>query len=118
MKINRQQILEKYDSRCAYCGKLITLKTMQVDHIVPKARFHFIKDKSKCDHISNCNPSCRSCNHYKRAESLENFRTWTLGKLHERLAKLYTVKVAIDYNIVQIKPWDKLFYFEKFNEGK
>lgn len=113
MKINRQQVLNKYNSRCAYCGKPITLKSMQVDHIIPKARFRWMKDKSQVNHISNLNPACRSCNHYKRSHTLAYFRDELLGELHERLAKLYTVKVAMDYGIVKLEKWDRVFFFEK-----
>ena len=33
--INRKEVLEKYNGHCAYCGKEITLKEMQVDHKHP-----------------------------------------------------------------------------------
>ena len=35
-KIDRQKVWEKYNGRCAYCGKEIALKDMQVDHIKPR----------------------------------------------------------------------------------
>jgi len=121
LKVNRQTIYEKYkDSNgychCAYCGKVLeSIKDMQIDHIISKSQYRFIprQDKFPIDDISNLNPACRRCNHYKRSESLETFRVFLLGKLHERLAKLYTVKVAIDYKIIKLTPWDKRFYFEK-----
>ena len=34
--INRKEVLEKYNGHCAYCGKEITLKEMQVDHKHPR----------------------------------------------------------------------------------
>ncbi len=40
--MNRKQIRElvykKYDGHCAYCGKKIELKDMQIDHFVPLLR--------------------------------------------------------------------------------
>ena len=36
MMINRQDVLEKYNNHCAYCGKEIDLKSMQVDHKQPR----------------------------------------------------------------------------------
>lgn len=33
-KAERQQVYEKYNGRCGYCGKHIELKDMQVDHII------------------------------------------------------------------------------------
>jgi len=32
--------------------------------------------------------------------------------LHERLQSQYTIKVAINYGIIEIKPFDGIFYFE------
>jgi 5-methylcytosine-specific restriction endonuclease McrA len=115
MKVDRVAVYNKYkDSNgtrhCAYCGKPITLSTMQVDHIIPKARGWKVADVND---ISNLNPACRSCNHYKRAHSLEDFRKHYLGQLHKRLERIYTVRVAIDYGIVELNKWDRRFFFEK-----
>lgn len=106
MKIDRQKIWEKYGGRCAYCGKEIALKDMQIDHIIPKRN-------GGEDSIDNLNPSCRLCNHYKRAESIETFRNWKLNGIVERLRNLYIFKVAEQYGMVEVKDWDKKFYYEK-----
>ncbi len=37
-KEDRLKIYRKYDGHCAYCGKSIEYKDMQVDHLVPKNR--------------------------------------------------------------------------------
>ena len=113
MKINRQAVYDKYFGHCAYCGKIITIKEMQVDHIIPKARYHWI-NKDNLNTIENLNPSCRRCNHYKRSYSLEGYRK-LLITLTERLQKIYIYKVATDYKVVQKMIWDKKFYFEKVN---
>ena len=34
-KVERQQAYEKYGGHCAYCGKEIEIKDMQVDHMIP-----------------------------------------------------------------------------------
>lgn len=31
----RQQVYEKYGGHCAYCGKALEYKDMQVDHMIP-----------------------------------------------------------------------------------
>jgi len=67
------------------------------------------------DAEENLMPSCYRCNHYKRDHPLEYFRE-LVKTLHERMRKIYIVKVAIDYGIIQFKEWDGLFYFEKFNK--
>jgi hypothetical protein len=111
MSIDRVKIHQKYNGHCAYCGKLILLGEMQVDHIVPQKMLPNLP-KYKND-TKNMNPSCRSCNHYKRALPLEYFRDIWLGKLHDRLSKLYTVRIALDYGIIKIKAWDRKFFFEQ-----
>ena len=106
MKIDRQKVYEKYNGHCAYCGKAITIKDMQVDHILPKRN-------GGTDDIDNLNPSCRLCNHYKRAADAETFRNVLLGELIKKLMKIYIFRVALDYGIISINGWDKKFYYEK-----
>lgn len=64
----RQRVYEKFDGRCAYCGRKITIKEMQADHVVP---LHL----GGADDISNLYPACRACNHYKSTYTVEKFRT-------------------------------------------
>lgn len=110
-KAQRLEVYNKYDGHCAYCGKAIEYKDMQVDHIVPKR----IDRYSYSDDIKNKNPSCRRCNHYKRAHDLEVFRTLLLT-LHQRVRDIYICKVADDYGIIMVEPWDGKFYFEMVRE--
>lgn len=113
MKIKelRQQVYKKFDGHCSYCGRKIAYSDMQVDHLKPLCHFYF-SDLSIANSFENLMPSCRRCNHYKRAESLESFRI-KMTSLHERIQKIYIAKVAIDYGIVKINPWDGIFHFEK-----
>ena len=104
-KSERQAVYDKFNGHCAYCGKQIEYKDMQVDHITPKRR-------GGADDLSNYNPSCRRCNHYKRATSIERFRE-LLMTLHDRIRKQYLDKVAEDYGVIEVKPWDGTFYFER-----
>lgn len=105
----RQEVYDKFNGHCSYCGKEISLKEMQVDHMIPK-RIGYIADD--VDSIENLTPSCRRCNHYKRARTVEGFRQLMIT-LHDRIAADYITKVAIDYGIATIKPFDGVFYFEK-----
>ena len=111
MKIDRQKVYEKYNGHCAYCGKPITIKDMQVDHILSKRN-------GGTDDIDNLNPSCRMCNHYKRAADIETFRNVLLGGLIKRLMKIYIFRVALDYGMITINGWDNKFYFEKNGTDK
>jgi 5-methylcytosine-specific restriction endonuclease McrA len=105
MRVDREKVHVKYGGYCAYCGKMITLKGMQVDHINPKWN-------GGTDAEDNLNPSCRSCNHYKREKNLEQYREY-MKTLHERVSAIYISKVALDYGVIRIKPFDGLFHFEK-----
>ncbi len=109
----RMQVYEKYNGHCAYCGKEIEFKDMQVDHIRPQREWiEGLVEGKDINSIENLNPSCRRCNHYKRANPLEIFR-YMLKSLHERVRKVYICKVAEDYGIIKIEPWDGKFYFER-----
>lgn len=104
----RQRVWLKYNRHCSYCGKEIEYKNMQVDHLVPKAY-------NGDDSFNNLMPSCRRCNHYKRAKNLGQFRI-LMKTLHERIKSQYIAKVAIDYGIIEVKPFNGIFYFEKVEE--
>ena len=106
IKINRQQVYNKYNGHCAYCGCELTPKSMQVDHITPRRN-------GGTDDISNLNQSCRLCNHYKSAEGLNVWRDWLLAGVIDRLKKIYIFRVALAFGMIEIKGWDKKFYFEK-----
>ncbi len=112
-KAERQRVHEKYNGHCAYCGKVIEYKNMQIDHIIPKRN---MDDKRKgTNDFENLNPACRRCNHYKRASTIEGFR-YLMLTLHERIRQQYISKVAEDYGIITVVPWDGRFYFEKYLE--
>lgn len=107
---DRIKVYEKYDGRCAYCGKKIEYKDMQVDHL--EAYW-----KGGADEMSNYMPSCRQCNHYKRGNSLEGFR-----KLIEEIpVKLnrdsYIFRVGLLYGNVYGRTQPIEFYFEKVKKG-
>lgn len=112
-KKERESIWMKYDKHCAYCGKDILYKEMQVDHLFP--RLNGMVPDELCEKWDNYMPSCRRCNHYKRANPLPVFRDM-LKTIHERVMKQYISKVAADYGVLEIKPFDGRFYFERIVE--
>lgn len=114
-KKTREDVHKKFDGHCAYCGKEITIKEMQVDHMYPKAygeSYARMVGKVELESMENYMPSCRRCNHYKRADSLESFRK-SMNSLNERIEKIYIVKVAMDFGLLTLKQFDGKFYFEK-----
>ena len=112
-RLVRERIYQKYNGHCAYCGRDIAYKEMQVDHYYPQCKEKFYLRRFKIDvHAeSNLMPTCRRCNHYKRARTPKQFRE-LMKTLHERLESIYILKVAVDFGMATIKPFDGQFYFE------
>lgn len=102
----RQEVYEKYNGHCAYCGKEIELKDMQVDHLVPLYN-------GGTDDFDNLMPACRRCNHYKRSASVESFRSM-IEKIPEKLMRdSYIFKVGVDYGFFSDAVQKVEFYFER-----
>lgn len=115
----REAVYNKYDGHCAYCGKKIEYKEMQVDHLIPVQRERFKKySEEEIECFENYMPACRRCNHYKHAHSLEVFRKY----IEEIPAKLYRdsyiYKVGRAYNLIVEWPQKIKFYFEQIEEVK
>lgn len=107
----RQQVYDKYDGCCAYCGEEFKdIKDMQVDHLHPVYL-------GGTNDIDNLMPSCRMCNFYKSTYTLEKFRE-QLGLLLGRLDKQFIYRLAKKYQLVE-EHKDKVpvkFYFEWLKE--
>lgn len=111
-KSEREQVHLKYYGRCAYCGKKIAYKDMQVDHLIPYRNCTLEKEND----FDNLMPACRRCNHYKRANSLEGWRKM-IEQIPEKLKRdSYIYRVALDYELIEPKPHKVYFYFEKERE--
>ena len=95
-KAKREAVYNKYDGHCAYCGREIEYKDMQVDHFQPLRACSI--DDTGTDDLSNLMPSCRMCNHYKRANSLETFRRY-IEEIPRKLKATYIYKVGIVYGV-------------------
>ena len=104
----REQVYQKYNGHCAYCGRIIKLSEMQIDHFVPKRGWV----EQGTDDIDNLMPSCRLCNHYKRANSLETFRRY-IAEIPQKLKQNYIYKVGIVYGNVSEEEKSISFYFER-----
>lgn len=102
---DRRRIYSKYGGKCAYCGQVITYKEMQVDHKEPLAR-------GGMDSAENYMPSCRTCNHYKRALSVDEFRE-QIGMLTKRLGdREYIYRLALRHGRIMENEAPVTFYFE------
>lgn len=116
-KKTREEVYRKYDGRCAYCGRPIALKDMQVDHFIPQNKEYLfvlgeVQGVESVDDIKNLMPACRTCNHYKRAHSLETFRRY-IEEIPRKLRANYIYKIGVIYgNVVENEKPIK-FYFEE-----
>ena len=124
----RKQVFNKFNGLCAYTGKSL-VDGYQIDHIFPKAHFQYknIGGFEKPDDINNLFPCLKIINHYKRDKNLEQFRSYMMS-FHLRLAKLpkktnspktqnrifYMNNIANLFGITIDKPFDGVFYFERF----
>lgn len=113
----RQAVYDKYDGHCSYCGKKIEYKEMQLDHLIPKQRERFKRyTEEEIECFENYMPSCRRCNHYKRAHSLECFRQMIEEIPKKLIRDSYIFKVGLDYNLLSVNEHKITFYFEQFED--
>ena len=115
----REIVYHKYDKHCAYCGKELTTKDFQVDHLIPVQRERFGKyTEDQLERFENYMPACRRCNHYKRAHSLEVFRKY-IEEIPRKLKEgNYIYKVGLDYGLIEEHPKKIEFYFEQVERDK
>lgn len=106
----RHIVYEKYNGRCAYCGRPIEYKDMQVDHFKPQRAWN--KEDFGTDEINNLMPACRMCNHYKRAHDLETFRRY-IAEIPRKLKENYIYKIGLAYGNVTEEEKLIVFYFEE-----
>jgi hypothetical protein len=120
----RQLVLAKYGGHCAYCGKMISLKTMQIDHIVPLRRGDTNNDLDNLgisrgtDDISNYTPACRSCNFRKGTFSVEQFRNQLKQQCEGIIKRSFQVRQSMDYGLLEFHDIPVVFYFEKLEKEK
>ena len=100
----RREVYEMYGGHCAYCGREIDIKDMQVDHV----QSVYLGGE---DERSNYRPACRSCNFYKSTMSVEGLRE-QLGLIAGRLEKLFIFRLALAYGLIQLTGRPVKFYFE------
>ena len=119
MKINREEVYNKCGGHCAYCGKVITIKEMQVDHIEP--HWHTLSEQearksgiNKGSHdFDNLNPSCARCNKWKSIHTLEQFRKVVETSLERLERDTPNFRLAKDYGLLEVKPSKIIFFFER-----
>lgn len=107
-KETRIAVYNKYDGHCAYCGRKIKYKDMQVDHFVPKNGYN----EKGTDDFGNLMPSCRMCNHYKRSSPLEHFRRMIEEIPRKLRTRNYIYKIGVAYDLIREQEHPVQFYYE------
>lgn len=116
----RQQVYEKYNGKCAYCGCDLNGK-FQVDHIEP--HWHNVSEYAankigivKGSHdLDNLNPSCARCNKWKATYNIEQFRNEIAMQVKRLNAYSSNYRMAKDYGLIQETGIEVKFYFEFVN---
>lgn len=115
---DRQLIYKKYNGKCAYCGCELE-KGWHVDHIEPVVRD--LNNPSKLlfperDNISNCNPSCSSCNINKHSMSIELFRIVIKNYVTSLYKYSTQYRMAKKYGLIKEVDTEVKFYFEQYEK--
>ncbi len=121
-KKQREAIYAKYNGHCAYCGKEIEYKDMQVDHLIPQRRATAKAGRGRLpveeiETEENYMPSCRSCNLHKRANSLETYRRY-VEEIPQKLLNVFIYKAGLNYKLIKTTPRKIKFYFEMSPEER
>lgn len=124
-KKDRQIIFDKYNGHCAYCGEILVLKTLHVDHIIPQSNFlrhvtnnykipSFLSHLTYRDlnHIDNLFPACGVCNRWKSTFDLETFRNEIFMQTDRLYKKSASFRIAKRYELIQYTFNSVVFYFE------
>lgn len=120
-KKTRQLVYEKYHGHCAYCGCELAYKDMQVDHVDsyslndPNSRggHKYKKSVEQLNQLDNLMPSCRMCNFYKGAGSIEDFRQKLQETLLPNTVRPFQFRLAEKYGLVERHEKPIRFYFEE-----
>ena len=120
-KTNRQEVYNKCNGHCGYCGREITFKEMQIDHIIPIYRNDTTETLESwnitrgTDDIDNLLPSCPRCNKWKSTYSLEKFREvikTSIDRLHRDTPNY---RLAKDFGLISENNTNIVFFYETLN---
>jgi len=131
-KNKRQEVYDKLNGHCAYCGTELKIKEMQIDHIIPQMSWNdvfrnkhinsyfqkfvpkFLEHLTENDlhHIDNLNPACRVCNKWKSAHYLELFRSELQDQVNRLNLRSANYRIAKRFNLINETENKVKFYFE------
>ena len=118
----RERVYVKCGGHCAYCGREITMKEMQGDHLTPLYRNDTADAlamdgiKKGTDDFSNLMPSCRACNFRKGTLPVEKFRQEIRSQCDRAIERSFQVRMSLAYGLLEHHDHEIKFYFEKLEE--
>ena len=68
--------------------------------------------------IDNIMPASRACNFYKGVSNIERFRQRIKSELDHTCRSSFQTRLAIQYGMIEYKPWNGKFYFETLEDSK
>lgn len=108
----KNEIIEKSDGKCFYCGITLDDDLIEYDHVHPFS-------KGGEDNFENLVAACYLCNSYKSDKTLEEFRESLINFKEKHKKTLvgvgYHVRIARNYKMFE-KCFDASFYFEQKTE--
>jgi len=119
--VNREAVFNKYAGRCAYCGKELTIKAMQIDHIIPQRNYSvkyncLILEGREIEYglnsLGNLNPACASCNNWKGVWSVEKFRQELEAQTERARKYSRNFRMAERYGLIAVEKEKVTFYYE------
>lgn len=115
----RQAVYAKCDGHCAYCGRELHIKDMQVDHVIPRMTNTpgYWNDERGTESIDNFLPSCRMCNFRKERLSINEFRE-ELAKQADRVLETFQGRMSVFYGLIKRVNKPIVFYYERYPELK
>lgn len=119
----RQAVYDKCGGHCAYCGREIAYKDMQVDHVIPLERGVsplWVEDRGYqrgTDDFDNLLPSCRMCNFRKGTLSVELFRK-EIEHQCEGVCKTFQGRMSLAYGLIERVNKPIVFYFETLTDNR
>lgn len=118
-KDNRLVVLSKFNNKCAYCGCDLEIRTLCIDHLIPKRRgtYQTKFDSELVDCIENFMPCCKACNSSKGSMLLEVWREELYLKINRLLKHSSTYRAALKFNLVAPTNNPVIFYFETLSNG-
>ena len=106
-KTFRERLWEESAGHCIYCGKPVSLKEMEVDHIVPLCQ-------GGNNNYENKVCSCPACNARKGGQDLEEFLCSNMGEVKRKRFSNRVNHLAEQGKM----SWEKAMLLDPYTEDK